>query len=594
MPASSPSSSSRPSEPRPAVGTRLASGLALALALLTALAPGASGVPLAVAQTGPTATALPDLIVDGRTMELSGDLRFGQVLLRNRGRIQIRAYSGSEDSGKLILRASSIVLESGTSIIGDARGFRGQALRDGEGPGHGEGGSRSIDGGGGGAYGGDGGDGVLDNVPQQASKGGRSYGASCSHEIERGSAGGAPGVADGDPSTARGGHGGAALALLADTVQVIGNIGMSGEDGYVSANDAGGGGAGGGVWIEGRQVDLSGRVVADGGRGAETDDGGGGGGGGRIKVFHVTGTVKRAGLSVDGGKGDGNGMNNDGRKGSICIDVTTPTPTAAISATPSDTPSPTATESPTVTATDTPGPTDTPTATATATVTPSVTPSATATATATPRPRPLYLPLLLRESCPKVEAEPVAMVLVLDRSSSMAELTSAGRPRLEAARDAAAVAVARLRPPHRLALVGFDAEARLLAPLGSGPDALATALAALSPGRGSRIDEGLRLAAEVLAPVVGGGPRRVVLLSDGQVNPSTPAQVLARAQTLRAMGVVVDAVAWDGPDADLALMAAVAGDVARLHVAPDAEGLADIFRGLDWVPPPCGGAVFWP
>jgi hypothetical protein len=162
----------------------------LASVLLLALARLAGGIPVLRAQAGPTATPIPDLIVDGRTVELSGDLRFGQVLLRNRGRIQIRAYSGSEDSGKLILRAGSIVLESGTSIVGDARGFRGQALRDGEGPGHGEGGSRSIDGGGGGAYGGDGGDGVLDNVPQEASQGGRSYGASCSHEIERGSAGG--------------------------------------------------------------------------------------------------------------------------------------------------------------------------------------------------------------------------------------------------------------------------------------------------------------------------------------------------------------------------------------------------------------------
>lgn len=548
----------------------------------------------AFAQVAPTATPLPDLILDGRSTTLSGDLRFGRVLLRNRARLEVRAFSGSEDSGKLILRADSIVLESGTSILGDARGFRGQALRDGEGPGHGQGGARSIDGGGGGAYGGDGGDGVLDNVGTSASKGGRSYGASCSHEIERGSAGGAPGVADGDPETARGGHGGAAVALLADSIVVAGTISVHGEDGYVSANDAGGGGAGGGVWIEGRQVDLSGRIIADGGNGGETDDGGGGGGGGRIKVFHSVGAVKRSGLSVDGGQGDGNGANNDGRKGSICIDLTTPTPTAAVSPTPSDTASPTATDTPTDTATPTVGPSDTPNPTETASASATASATATPTPTSTPRPKPLYLPLLLRESCPKAEPDPVSMVLVLDSSSSMSELTTAGRPRLDAAREAAAVAVARLRAPHRLALVSFDGEARLLAPLGSSPDALAAGLAALTPGRGSRIDAGLAMAASLLDGVAAAGPKRVVLLSDGQVNPTTPAEVRAQAEALRARGVLIDAVAWQGPDADLALMAAVAGDAARLHVAPDGEQLVDIFRGLAWEPPPCGGAILWP
>lgn len=188
----------------------------------------------------------------------------------------------------------------------------------------------------------------------------------------------------------------------------------------------------------------------------------------------------------------------------------------------------------------------------------------------------------------------MSMVLVLDSSSSMAELTAAGRPRLEAARESAAVAVARLRAPHRLALVGFDGEARVLAPLGSDPADLAAGLAALSAGRGSRIDAGLLLAAELLAPVSGPGAKRVVLLSDGQVNPSTPAQVVAAAEALRAMGVVIDAVAWQGPSTDLALMAAVAGDASRLHVAPDGEQLVDIFRGLSWAPPPCGGARLWP
>lgn len=606
MPVNSLSSSSRPSEAALASSTapgRRKPGrtrgivLTLALGLAGAAFGPASTVP-ARAQ-GSTATPagptpLPDLILDGRSTTLSGDLSFGEVHLRNRARIEIRAYSGSEDSGRLTLRARRIVLESGTQILGDARGYRGQGLREGEGPGRGEGGARSIDGGGGGAYGGDGGDGVLDNSPQPASKGGRSYGAACGLEIERGSAGGAPGVADGDAETARGGHGGAALSLLADEIVMAGTLAFSGEDGNVSANDAGGGGAGGGVLIQARQLDLAGRIVADGGDGGETDDGGGGGGGGRIKVFYISGSLRRAGLSVDGGQGDGNGANNDGRRGSICIDVSTPTPTAPFSPTPSSTltPEPTATPSPEPTATPSPSPSPSPSPEPSATATSSATP--TPSPTATPRPVPLYLPLLLRESCPETKDEPVALVLVLDASSSMAELTDSGRSRLEEAKAAAVEAIGRVRTPHRLALVAFDGQARLLAGLTFDRAVLQQALAALKPGRGSRIDAGLAMAAAHLAADPAGPQRRVVLVSDGRVAPSTPDEVLAQAEALRRSGVLIDAVTWQGTGGDLGLMAAVAGLPERLHVAPRPEDLRQVFAGLDWVPPPCGGRQLWP
>lgn len=595
MTANSLSSSSRPSDLRRRGG--LALWLALALAGLPGQGP-SSGPSVRAQQPSPeplpSATPLPDLILDGRSTTLSGDQRFGEVRLSNRARIEIRAYGGSEDSGRLQIRAQRIVLETGTQILGDARGFRGQALREGEGPGHGAGGARSIDGGGGGAYGGDGGDGVIDNAPQTASEGGRSYGSPCSLEIERGSAGGAPGVADGDAETARGGHGGAALALIADEIILAGTLSFSGENGYVSANDAGGGGAGGGVLIQAGRLDLSGRIIADGGDGGETDDGGGGGGGGRIKVFYVSGTVRRAGLSVDGGQGDGNGANNDGRRGSICIDLRTPTPSPAVSPSPTDTstPEPSATSTPSATPTASDTPTPEPSATATATA--SATPTPTASATPTPLPRPLYLPLLLRESCPDAKDDPVALVLVLDASSSMAEPAGPGRTRLDEAKAAAGLAIARVRAPHRVALIAFDAEARLLAELRSDAAGLHQALGALKPGRGSRIDAGLALAAEVLDQVATPGARRVVLVSDGRVSPSTPEDVLAQAARLRAMGVVIDAVTWQGTDGDLALMAGLAQAPDRLHVAPGPEHLAAIFAGLDWLPPPCGGLRLWP
>ena len=91
MPANNPSNSSKHSEQR-AAGARPVAALLTVVALALALLPAASSDGLAHAQGAPTATPLPDLILDGRSSTLSGDLRFGQVILRNRARLEIRAY----------------------------------------------------------------------------------------------------------------------------------------------------------------------------------------------------------------------------------------------------------------------------------------------------------------------------------------------------------------------------------------------------------------------------------------------------------------------------------------------------------------------
>lgn len=550
-----------------------------------------------------TPTPPPDLILDGRRVQLDGRHVFRRVVLTNRAQIEIKPYSGPGDGGRLELVAARIEIDRGSQIVGDAAGYRGQLRGDGEGPGGGEGGASTADGGGGGAYGGDGGDGVLDNVPTVGALGGRVYGTDCGPDLEPGSAGGAPGRADnrGDPGI--GGHGGAALVLIADTVLITGTISVGGEDGVVAANDAAGGGAGGGVLVRAGRLQQTGRIAADGGDGGVTDDGGGGGGGGRIKLFYASGTVTRRALSVAGGQGDGNGRNNDGKLGTICVQLFVPTPTATLapSATATDTPAPSAT--PTATPADTATPTGEPTATPTdppptSTATPTPSPTATLPPTATPTPAPLYLPVLLWQACPAVDARPVALALVVDASESMTGPTRAGRSKIEAALEAARVLVdlASQARGDRLAVVVFNAEARVLAPLTGDRAALRAALARVPTARGSRLDAGVALAGAVLAAVDPANPRWMIVLTDGLPSPSTPADARAAAAAARTAGIVVDTigVGVPGVDVDADLLRGMASAPSRYHEAPDAEDLPAIFAELVWRPPTCRGLPAWP
>ena len=61
----------------------------------------------------------------------------------------------------------------------------------------------------------------------------------------------------------------------------------------------------------------------------------------------------------------------------------------------------------------------------------------------------------------------------------------------------------------------------------------------------------------------------------------------------RANGIALHAVGI-GADPLNTMMVAVAGDGDHYHVAPDAEDIARIFRELSFLPPPCGGGLFWP
>jgi len=266
---------------------------------------------------------------------------------------------------------------------------------------------------------------------------------------------------------------------------------------------------------------------------------------------------------------------------------------------PSPTPMPTVT--PTSTPTETPVPTDTPTLTptprATSTATPSATPTATNTASPTAKPRQIYIPLALHERCDPTQQR-IDVALVIDASTSMNEPTRLGRPKIVAALEAARafLDLLSLNGPSsdQAAIVTFNAQAQLLAPLTNDRAALEVALDAITLAQQTRLDLAVAAGANALADVTRRRPTNqqvLVLLTDGRANPVPVEAAVEQATLAKASGVTVFTIGL-GEDIDaegLAAMASTAGGFLR---APDAEDLAaayaQVARSI-----PCPAGAWW-
>ncbi|MEO0162112.1 MAG: T9SS type A sorting domain-containing protein [candidate division WOR-3 bacterium] len=237
-----------------------------------------------------------------------------KVHIANNAKLKVREWNGIDSTGRIILQAPFIYLH-GSMIDGSGKGYSGgtNTHPNGYGPGCGTAGVGG--GGGGGGYGGMGGDGGdLD-----PGAGGISYGNAYDTIISMGSGGGAGRLSQVDGF---GGNGGALIYLkgekiLIDTAQIL-SEGMRGYDG---GYEAGGGGAGGGIKIQGDTLRIRYTAIrARGGDGGSAaGGGGGGGGGGRIKIFFAVLDTSQINLAVDGGLGGygGYGFGEDGFPGTI-------------------------------------------------------------------------------------------------------------------------------------------------------------------------------------------------------------------------------------------------------------------------------------
>lgn len=105
------------------------------------------------------------------------------------------------------------------------------------------------------------------------------------------------------------------------------------------------------------------------------------------------------------------------------------------------------------------------------------------------------------------------LALVLDRSGSMAG------EKLEWMKEAASHLIRRLMPDDRLSIVTFDTEVQLEAPLAPvNVDEMIAAVHLIDAGDSTNLSGGWLKGVEELRRSEGNGPRKVVLLTDGQAN----------------------------------------------------------------------------
>jgi hypothetical protein len=238
-----------------------------------------------------------------------------------------------------------------------------------------------------------------------------------------------------------------------------------------------------------------------------------------------------------------------------------------------------------------PTPTPTPTATATATRTPTSsppptlaptwTPSPTPTATAAPR-GPSFLPLVLRQRCAPALRR-IDAVLVLDASSSMAEATSAGRTKQQAAIAASMRFVdgLRLGAGDQVALVAFNETARLVQPLTGDRQAVERGLASVRLDELTRLDLGVREGRLELMSVRHRRDTKAVLivLTDGLANPVPVDAAVAEAEVAKSLDHVVFTVGI-GTRLDRDALRSMATDPTHYYETADGEGLGGILAAI--------------
>lgn len=183
---------------------------------------------------------------------------------------------------------------------------------------------------------------------------------------------------------------------------------------------------------------------------------------------------------------------------------------------------------------------------------------------------------------PEGAARPtLRLALVLDRSGSM----HGGK--LEVAKECAAFLARRLSPTDELALVDFDDAVRLLLPLQPVSfEAVANALFRVFPGGETNLSGGWLKGVEALSGAPEDGPRKVLLLTDGQANVGvTDRKTLTKmARGASGDGIGTTTIGFgDGFDEDLlTAMADAAGGNSYYAATPEeAPGIfAAEFEGL--------------
>src|SRR5690606_5278540 len=144
----------------------------------------------------------------------------------------------------------------------------------------------------------------------------------------------------------------------------------------------------------------------------------------------------------------------------------------------------------------------------------------------------------------------LAMILVLDRSGSMAE-TQRGFSKLDLAKEAALGVLDLIEPRDLLGVIAFDSTAEWIVPVQPAANrlAFASSIASLAPQGGTNLAPAIE---EALGAFTGieASVKHLIILSDGR---SSSGAFEALTNRLRALGVTVSTVGI-GSDADQELL----------------------------------------
>jgi len=232
------------------------------------------------------------------------------ITITSTGKLILKSYKSSDTSndndGGVILVVDNLTIENGGSISSDGQGYI---------PGDTDGGSATestgVAAGSGGGNGGAGGAGnTVGGEENQVGETGTTIGKRY-FPITLGGAGGNAG------GGGVGGKGGGAIKLEVDgEIQIDGVISANGLSGEKSADNqtAGGGGAGGSIWIEASSIDGTGTVSAVGGGTDQTVSyfGGGGGGGRVVMIASDSSSFSEDNVHIEQGEGS-----QDGGRGTL-------------------------------------------------------------------------------------------------------------------------------------------------------------------------------------------------------------------------------------------------------------------------------------
>lgn len=173
--------------------------------------------------------------------------------------------------------------------------------------------------------------------------------------------------------------------------------------------------------------------------------------------------------------------------------------------------------------------------------------------------------------------EPVAFVLVLDRSGSMG-----GAP-LAAAKQAAIAVVRNLRPGDWFGLVTFDAHAETLVPFADSRDQSTTirTIEGIEPGGATNLTGGWSLGRDLLAGAPEQSPKKILLLTDGMANVgiTEPDQITALAgQACERSRIRTSCLGFGDQYTEDLLRAMASASGGEQHDANDPEHLPAIFE----------------